>query len=218
MNARYQEWLKHIFDHEVEVKKPQWYFGEDAPAFEASDDEITELLGQTFLNAGKDLTKYTDEQVDQGIWYLASSSGSNFLSVLKSVEVPLVKRVEAIESISNLYSDCFAKRCAESLGHLSEEGSPLNSSCYMFWDISPLTFMKGASEIQEIQNAVLSVLQQILTIEHRACRESALHGLSELTFACPEKVREIIDGFLKDTKLDDRLLAYAVNARDGNVL
>ena len=186
--------------------------------FDASDDEITELLGQTFLNAGKDLTIFTDEQVDQGIWYLVSSSGSNFLSVLKSVEVPLAKRVEAVESIFNLYANCFAKRCAESLGHLSEEGSPLNSSCYMFWDISPLTFMEDASEILEIQNTVLNVLQQILAIEHRACRESALHGLSELTFAYPEKVHEIIDGFLKDTKLDDQLLAYAVDARDGNVL
>jgi hypothetical protein len=216
MNPRYQDWLKHIFDHEV--KEPQWYFGENAPAFEASDDEITELLGQTFLNAGKDLTKYTDEQVDQGIWYLASSSGSNFMSALKSSEVPLAKRIEAIRNIFYLYSDCFAKRCAEALGHLSEEGSPLNSSYYMFWDISPLTFMKDASEIQEIQDTVLSVLQRILTIKHRACRESALHGLSELTFACSEKVREIIDGFLKATRLDDKLLAYAVNARDGNVL
>jgi len=68
MNPRYEDWLRHIFDHEV--KEPQWYFGEDAPAFEASDEEITELLGQTFLHAGKDLKEYTDEQVDQGIWYL----------------------------------------------------------------------------------------------------------------------------------------------------
>jgi hypothetical protein len=216
MNPRYEDWLRHIFDHEV--KEPQWYFGEDAPAFEASDEEITELLGQTFLHAGKDLKEYTDEQVDQGIWYLASSSGSNFMFALKSSEVPLAKRVVAIGNIFYLYSDCFAKRCTESLGHLSEKGSPLNSSCYMFWDISPLTFMKDASEIQEIQNTILDVLQNILTIKHRACRESALHGLSELKFACFEKVRKIIDEFLKDAKLDDKLLAYATNARDGNVL
>jgi hypothetical protein len=45
----------------------------------------------------------------------------------------------------------------------------------------------------------------------------ALHGLSEIALACPEKVRDVIDRFLHKTKLDDKLLAYALNARKGNV-
>jgi len=113
-----------------------------------------------------------------------------------------------------LYSDCFAKRCAETLGHLSEEGSALNSSCYMFWDISPLT----VGEAQEIQDAVLNVLEKILTIEHRACRESAFHGLSEMFYSRRESAQEIINRFLSKTKLDDKLLPYALSAREGNVL
>ncbi|HUB86480.1 MAG TPA: hypothetical protein VMB22_01205 [Verrucomicrobiae bacterium] len=213
MNSRYQEWLKHIFDHEVGVKKPQWYFGEDAPVFEASDDEMTELISQTFRNAGKDLIKYNDAQVDQGIWYFVSMSGANFLHSLESPEVLLKRRLEAIQNIFHLYSDCFAKRCAETLGHLSEEGSPLNSSCYMFWDISPLTVNKT----QEIQDIVLDVLEKILTIEHRACRESALHGLSEMFFSRREDAQKIIDDFLGKTKLDEKLLTYARDAREGRV-
>jgi hypothetical protein len=214
MNPRYQEWLKYVFDHEVADKLPQWYYAEDAPVFEASDDEMTELISQTFLSAGKDLTKYTDAQVDQGIWYFVSMSGANFLHSLKSPEVPLKRRLEAIQNIFHLYSDCFAKRCAETLGHLSEEGSQLNSSCYMFWDISPLTVI----EAQEIQDAVLNVLEKILIIEHRACRESALHGLSEMSFSRGEETQKIIDNFLSKTKLDEKLLTYARNAREGNVL
>jgi hypothetical protein len=213
MNPRYQEWLKYVFDHEVADKLPQWYYAEDAPVFEASDYEMTELISQTFQNAGKDLTKHTDAQVDQGIWYFVSMSCSDFLRSLNSSEVPLEKRLEAIQNIFHLYSDCFAKRCAETLGHLSEEGSPLNSSCYMFWDISPLTVSKA----QEIQNAVLNVLEKILTIEHRACRESAFHGLSEMFYSRREAAQEIIDRFLGKTKLDDKLLAYAFNAREGSV-
>jgi hypothetical protein len=89
VNARYQEWLKHIFDHEV--KEHQWYFEMDAPGFEASPTELVELIGQTFLRSGKDLIKYTDEQVNQGIWYLAGSSGSNFMSALKSSESAIDK-------------------------------------------------------------------------------------------------------------------------------
>lgn len=213
MNPRYQEWLKYVFDHEVADKLPQWYYAEDAPVFEASDDEMTELINRTFLNAGKDLTKYTDAQVDQGIWYFVSMSGANFLHSLKSPEVPLKRRLEAIQNIFHLYSDCFAKRCGETLGHLSEVGSPLNSSCYMFWDISPLT----VGEAHEIQDAVLNVLEKILTIEHRACRESAFHGLSEMFYSRQGAAQEIIDRFLSKTKLDDKLLAYALNAREGNV-
>jgi hypothetical protein len=213
MSSRYQEWLKHVFDHEIKYPLPEWYRAEDAPSFEASDEEMTELISQTFRNAGKDLIKYTDAQVDQGIWYFVSMSCSDFLRSLNSSEVPLEKRREAIQNIFHLYSDCFAKRCAETLGHLSEEGSPLNSSCYMFWDISPPT----VGEAQEIQDAVLNVLEKILTIEHRACRESALHGLSEMSFSRREETQKIIDDFLGNAKLDEKLLAYARNAREGNV-
>ncbi|HET7623664.1 MAG TPA: hypothetical protein VFM25_00245 [Verrucomicrobiae bacterium] len=214
MNSRYQEWLKHIFDHEVRGHLlPYWYWDDDAPIFEASDEEMVKLISQTFQNAGKDLAKYTDAQVDQGIWYLVGSSGSNFLHSLNSPKVPCEKRVEAIQNIFHLYSDCFAKRCDETLGHLSEEGLPLNSSCYMFWDISSLT----VSEIKEIQNAVLNVLKKILTIEHRACREGAFHGLSEMFFSRQQTVQEIIDTFLSKVKLDEQLLTYAQNAREGNV-
>jgi hypothetical protein len=216
VNSRYQKWLKHIFDHEV--KDPQWYFETTAPEFESSPTEITELIGQTFLCAGKDLTKYSDAKIDQGIWYFAGSSGSNFMFALKSSEVPLTNRLEAIGNIFYLYSDCFAKRCAESLGHLSEEGSALNSSCYMFWDICPLTYLEDVSERKETQDAILHVLEKTLTIEHRACREGAFHGLGEIALSCPEKVREIVDGFLSKNRLDDKLLAYALQAQEGNVL
>jgi hypothetical protein len=215
VNARYQEWLKHIFDHEVRGHLlPQWYWDEDAPLFEAPDEEIVELIGHTFRNAGQDLAKYSDAQVDQGIWYFVSVSGSNFMHLLESPGVPLPERLEAIQSIFHLYADCFAKRCVETLGYLSEEGSPLNPSCYMFWDISPLTVV----EAKEIQDAVLKVLEKILTIEHRACRESALHGLGEMFFARQEAVQAIIDRFLGRKKLDEKLLAYARTARQGNVL
>ena len=217
MSSRYQEWLKYIFDHEVTDKLPQWYYAEDAPVFETSDDEMTELIGQTFLCAGKDLIKYTDEQVDQGIWCFVSSSGLNLLSALKSPEVSSAKRLDSIGNIFHLYSDCYAKRCAETMGHLSEAGSALNSSCYMFWDISPLTCLDDEPDGTAIQDAVLNVLAKILTIEHRACRESAFHGLSEMFYSRQEAAQKIIDQFLSKTKLDDQLLAYALNAREGNV-
>jgi len=126
------------------------------------------------------------------------------------------KRLVAIDGIYFLYADCFAKRCAEAMGHLSEEGSPLNSICYMFWDICQLTWGFDCRE-NEIQAAVLNVLEKSLAINHRACQEGALHGLGEIAHACPEQVHEIIDRFLGDIKLEAPLLAYARNAREGNI-
>jgi hypothetical protein len=212
MNSRYEEWLTHVFDHIVE--EPGWYFAGDAPEFAASEIEIAELLGQTFVHSGKDLTKYTDAQVDQGIWYIANSH----LPAFQSPNVPLAKRLETIGNVFYVYSDCFAKRCSETLGHLSQEGSPLNSSCYMFWDIASLDYLKDVPDSRQMQDAALDVLQKILTIEHRACREDAFHGLSGYAFICPERTHEIIDQFVSQTKLDDKLLAYALKAREGNVL
>jgi hypothetical protein len=86
MSSRYQEWLKHIFDHEIRGHLlPKWYWDDDAPSFEAADNEMVELISQTFQNAGKDLAKYTDAQVDQGIWYLVSMSCSDFFTFVKLV-------------------------------------------------------------------------------------------------------------------------------------
>ena len=101
---------------------------------------------------------------------------------------------------------------------ISEEGSALNSSCYMFWDICPITHLKDAPDSKEMQDAVLNVLEKILAIERSACRESAFHGLSEMFYSRQETGQEIIDRFLSKTKLDEKLLAYARNAHDGNVL
>jgi hypothetical protein len=203
MSSRYQEWLKHVFDHEGRGHLlPEWYRDENAPSFEASDEEMAELISQTFLNAGKNLIKYTDKQVDQGIWYFVSASCGNFLHSLQSPKVPLKKRQEAIQNIFHLYSDCFAKRCAETLGHLSEEGSLLNSSCYMFWDICRFAdFDDDLLENKETQDTVLKVLEKILAIEHRVCRESSLHGLSHIFYSRPEHVHEIIDSFFEQIKI-----------------
>lgn len=216
MSSRYQEWLIHVFDHEV--KDPQWYFDIDAPEFSASPTEITELLSRTFLHAGKDLSGYTDAQVDQGFWYIVSVSGSDFMFALKSSDVPLKARSQAIRNIQHLYSDCFAKRCDESLGHLGEKGSPLNSICYMFWDVCPVTCLEGVPDKVELEDAIFTVLEGSLAIKHRACREGALHGLGEMACFCPDRVQHTIDRFLKDANLDEALLAYARKAREGNVL
>jgi hypothetical protein len=88
----------------------------------------------------------------------------------------------------------------------------------LFWDKNPFTYLEDAQDRKQTQDVVLNVLEKILNIEHRACREGALHGLRHIAYSCPENVSEIIDGFLSRNKLDDELLAYALKAREGIVL
>lgn len=216
MHPRYHEWLPYVFNHPV--SDPAWYFDLDRPDFVVGPTDCVELLTLTFRRAGTDLTGFTDAQVNQGLWFIVSPAVSDYMFPFRSTEVPVDSRVRAIESIHSLYAECFAKRCSETLGHLSEPSSDLNPICYMFWDICPLSHSKGAPDREAMEDAVFSVLQKTLTIPHRACREGALHGLGEIAPTYRERIQGIIDSFLRDYRIDEALRAYALNAKDGHIL
>ena len=114
-------------------------------------------------------------------------------------------------------------RCTPHLSHLDgrrtdplEQGaSPLNSACYMWWDILPIHGCPDIPERAEFDAEVLVVLQRLLAIPHDACRESALHGLGHWTIDY-SKVPFIIDDFLSHTpNLRPELVAYARSAKTG---
>ena len=131
MHPRYEEWLQHVFAHPV--TEPAWHFSLDAPDFVAGEQDIVELLAQTFSHAGRDLSAYTDAQVNQGIRYLASPSCSDYMFALRDGNVPVEPKVEGVRSIRILFAECFAVRCAQTLIHLDEQGqSDLNPICYIF--------------------------------------------------------------------------------------
>ncbi len=90
--------------------------------------------------------EFSDEQVDDGLWYICCLSLSEISAVLWDESVPMIAGKEAVHSIRMLYTDCFAVRCAPILSHLDKveiierplNEHPLNRSCYMWWD--ELTF------------------------------------------------------------------------------
>jgi hypothetical protein len=134
MHTRYSEWIRFVFDHPVEGHLPEWYHREDAPEFIASHEDYAILLSETFSRSGNDLLVYSDGQVNQGLWYLTNPATSDFIHSLSHPTVSMNRRVESLRSVFDLYRDCFAKRCAETLGHTDEPGaSELNPICYMFW-------------------------------------------------------------------------------------
>lgn len=215
---RYSEWLCYLFDHETRPGLPEWYWSHDAPTFEATPDEIAELWIAMMKRSGMDLRGYTDEQLSQGLWYLFSNACSDHSHQIRDGGLPIEKVVEVYDSIFWLYRDLFSSRCTETLGHLCETGSALNSICYMLWDTSPLGWPPDANPSSAIEKALLNLLEQALHLPHRACMESALHGLGELHCRYASQVEPIIEAKLVSLALDTALLQYALKAQQGDIL
>jgi len=128
-------------------------------------------------------------------------------------------RLRPLRSFVPLFEQVMAPRCSPHLSYIDEPGAkPLNSACYMWWDILPIHGRPDLPERAEFDSEVLTVLQRLLAIPHDACRESALHGLGHWSTHYPS-VANIIDGFLSRTaNLRPKLVAYAISAKTGRVL
>lgn len=160
-----------------------WYFGLDAPVWEDSPEHIAILIADTFENSSELLARFTDAQLNQAFWYLVGESGSDLMTALVNADVPLATRLRAIRSFVPLFEQIMAVRCSQHLSHLDEQpANPLNSACYMWWDILPIHGEPENTSRTEFDAEVLRVLARLLSIPHDALRESALHGVSEWYF------------------------------------
>lgn len=129
--------------------------------------------------------------------------------------MPTAKKVAGIRAVFDLYRDCFAQRCTQTLGHIDELGaSDLNRVCYMFWDNCRITYLTNQHDKDDLEAAVLWVLEQAIQFPHRACIEGGLHGIGHVADRCGKDVRRIIDTFLRQ-QIDPQLRSYAECAREG---
>jgi hypothetical protein len=210
-------WIAHLFDHPV--ADPAWHWSPDAPGWKDSPKHIATLIAETFERSGELLARFSDEQLNQGFWYLVSSSCSNFMFSLTDPTVPATIRLRTLRSFVPLFEQVMAVRCSPHLSHLDEPAAnPLNGACYMWWDLLPLYGRPDQPDRAEFDAAVLDVQRQILVIPHDACRESALHGLGHWALYYRQQVAEIIDPFLDRTPdLRRKLFTYAEHARTGYI-
>jgi hypothetical protein len=214
----FPEWVQHIFDHPV--SDPEWYWAPDADTAEPPAPTSVAYLTRLFTDPEPISAPYTDAQLNQGFWYLVSNSCSNYMFTLLQPEVAWPARRAGLRAITNLFAQLFASRCSPHLSHLDERGaSPLNSACYMWWDLFP-TWGHPESPSEALVDAeLLGVMQRVLALDTLACQESALHGLGHWHLRYPAEVEETIGVFLKrQPRLDPRLRQYAFSARQGCVL
>ena len=210
-------WIAHVFDHPV--SDPEWHWSSDAPYWQDSPEHIATLMADTFERSGELLARFTDAQLNQAFWYLVSASCSDFIFPLVEPSVPLPTRLRALRSFVPLFEQVMAIRCSPHLSHLNEQpANPLNSACYMWWDILPIHGKPDEPERADFDAEVLRVLPRLLSVPHDACRESALHGINEWHLYYPN-IEAIVDEWLAQTPdLRPELRTYAQRAKGGNVL
>lgn len=210
-------WIAHVFDHSV--SEPAWYWESAAPEWEYNAERDANFIAETFERSGELLKSFSDAQLSQGFSYLVSSSCSDFMFSLVEPKAALTLRLRALRSFVPLFEQVMATRCSPHLSHLNELGAnPLNVACYMWWDILPIHGCPDLPDRAEFDSEVLFVLKQLLLIRHDACRESALHGVSEWAFYYPD-IANMVDDFLARTPdLRPELVTYAQSAKVGGVL
>lgn len=219
-NLDFDEWLIYAFDHPADHLLLQWYYDIDADFWdELKNPSVTvEYMTRLFNDASTHLAPYSDAQINQGLWFIVSNGGSSHMFAVE--KVTQAEQVKFWEAVYQCYANFFAEKCSAHLSHLDEKDmNPINSICYMWWDIIPISPYTCGKKLTTLCQGALDVMRRALTIPHDACRESALHGLGHWSMDFPNEVKAIIDDFLKanpDLRLE--LRQYAVNARAGCVL
>ena len=213
-NRDFEQWIDGIFNHAV--SKPAWYWNRFADKCVEDDETNVDYLARLFTYSDRLLRRFDNAQVGQGLWMIASSSCSDHAYSIVGGHAPWPERQRAIQSIYDLYAGCFARRCAQGLGHLNEADNPLNAICYMWWDVFPAwSDPKDASRSEEA-NEYIGVMERCLSLTHDACLEGALHGLGLWRLIFPERVNPVVDRFLRDrSDLRPELVLYARHARNG---
>ena len=214
----FEAWIAHVFDHAVTT--PEWYFDPDAEHWTGSPaltvTYVTRLLEDPVAHVGS----YSDEQLNQGFWYLVSNGASDYMFALLDEQVPLEARLRCIRAFTDVFAKLFAVRCSPHLSHLDEPGThALNAVCYMWWDILPVCGRPSLAAQRQIDEECLRVMERVLDLDSMPCQESALHGLGHWQRQYPRRVEQTIAGFLaKHPGLRPDLLAYAKSAGRGCVL
>lgn len=201
---KFEDWCYYVFT------------SSDPPdeVYQLGDVQTLTYATRAFENARQVFAPFSDDEIRDGLWSFASEWGLHGLADM-SIDYDL--RLRCVQSIYTLYTDLFMVRCEPYLSAMrQDEPNRLNTLCYMWWDIFP--FYGNLSGDERKPNEFLPLLERILSLDHIACQESALHGLGHMS-ANRTEIERMIDAYLKrNTHISESLRNYALSARGGCVL
>ena len=205
--------MKSIFARPTSDDRWQW----DAEIEEPHGEESARFITKLFTEK-EHLEEYLDEQVCLGLDYIINPAFSNHMFFFYEDDVPLKTRLDCLSSFESLFNGYFAEHCSATLGHLDQQPSnAVNRICYMWWDVIPLFGHPEEPMKKKLDQPILDLQKQILSIDSIACQESALHGLGHWQCKYPQEVDDIISDYLRKAAPTKELHAYASAARVGCV-
>lgn len=216
----FEDWVKYVFDHPILER--EWYWEIDAEWWNEDANPLVTLayITRLFKNAGEILAVYSDAQVNQGLWFLVSNACSSHMFALINESLPESDRIQCVHAMYTLFEQVFVPRCSPHLSQTSPtDANPINSICYMWWDIIPIYGKPDEPARRDFDEACLRVMEKTLQLPSIACQENALHGLGHWSIYYQNEVRVIIARVLEDNvSLDQNLRMYAVAASQGCIL
>ncbi len=213
----FDAWVDGIFNHDVEG--PEWFWGSEFDdvwtAHEPADAVTVSYVTRLFSESDR-LRRYSLEQVAQGLWFLVGeASPAGIAQTLLTPAAPLDERVEAARSFGSFFRDFVAPATS---GPADTDVDRFHIVCYMWWDIFPCWGGSQSGE-PEVQDALLGVMEESLSLPSELCQLSALHGLNHWHLHHPDRTRRVIDEFLSRVNhATPRVRQYAAVARSGFAL
>lgn len=208
----FEAWLDRTFGRAVTGESyPQFVEAEDdwAPLL---DPLTAQYLTRLFENPGDALRYYSDRQIACGLWELGSGDAYS----VYDRSIPVEERERLIGSVAIFFRDFFDKQCIPKLSHAKTEHiSPLNTICYMWWEVINMGAAKDDPDVDRLNSKDLDAMEAVLQLPNLACKEAALHGLGHMVHRS-DRALAIVDNFLAHAAdIDPELRQYADAARTG---
>ncbi len=214
----FEKFVEFQFGHAVRPYGNPWYFDLDGDWWEPDPHTGIVYLTRLFSNGREVLQWFSDAQIAQGLGGLINTAAVGDQPWMRDPITPAAERGSAWSAVALFFAEVLAPRCAPALGHLSEDGAPLNMRTYMWWDGFPGFTNPDDPDRDLVDLAELDCLEAILGLESAACQEAALHGLGHWVRREP-RCESIIDAYLTAGKAAwPELDTYARAARSGCIL
>jgi hypothetical protein len=214
-NLTFQEFVEFQFGQAVRLHGNPWYMDTDGDWWWPEPRTGIAFITRLFSNGPEVLQWFSDAQIAQGLTGLINTMAVGDQPWMRDPVTPSNERASVWVAISRFFADVLAPRSAPTLGHLSEEGEPLNMVTYMWWESFPGLANPDDPQRESVDQAELACLQSLLALDSVACQEAALHGLGHWVHREPRR-EMIIDEYLAlSCAVRPELVNYANLARSG---
>jgi hypothetical protein len=204
----YEDWIVFVFDHPVHENstKEAWYW-QDGRDFKSSNASTSVAYLTRMCREMPILSnRFTLPQINQGVWFLFS--GFPCTDAIYDRSVPLSTRIDCIKSMFIPFEKIVAGSMVEEMENCFE----------MWWDLLSHSLHAAVPPAEEqLCDAFLMTLTQILRLDDFRCQYYALHGLGHLQHP---RCSEVIDDYVREHRsdLEPEQLEWIQKCREGTVM